>query len=109
MPLLYQHNVDAFIPMCLRAGSRKQEGLTNIPIIGCADAGKPILGEENLEGYLEIDRLVRDRSNLFVLRVKGDLGSNLRGGSCGARRHGPPEGSDHGRHAYEPWNSYWRP
>jgi SOS-response transcriptional repressor LexA len=43
-------------------------------MIGCVHAGTPILSEENLEGYLEIDRLPGDRSNLFVLRVKGDLG-----------------------------------
>lgn len=39
------------------AGSKK--GLTTIPIIGRVDAGTPILGEENLEGYLEIDRLAK--------------------------------------------------
>ena len=37
-----------------------------------------ILSEENLEGYLEIDRPVGDRSSLFVLRVKGDRVSDLR-------------------------------
>ena len=59
-------------------GAGSKRGLTNIPIIGRVDAGTPILGEENLEGYLEIDRLGGDRSNLFVLRVKGDLVSDLR-------------------------------
>jgi hypothetical protein len=37
-----------------------------------------ILGEENLVGYPEIDRLVGDRSNLFVLWVEEDLVSDLR-------------------------------
>ena len=52
--------------------------MTIILVIGHIAAGTPILDEENLEGYLEIDRLVGDRSNLFVLRVKGDLVSDLR-------------------------------
>jgi repressor LexA len=43
-----------------------------LPIVGRVAAGTPILATENLEGYLEIDRLLGDRSNLFVLRVKGD-------------------------------------
>jgi repressor LexA len=43
-----------------------------LPIIGRVAAGTPILATENVEGYLEVDRLLGDRSNLFVLRVKGD-------------------------------------
>ena len=52
--------------------------MTIILIIWHVAAGTPILDDENLEGYLEIDRLVGDRSNLFVLRVKGALVSDLR-------------------------------
>jgi hypothetical protein len=52
--------------------------LPNIPNIGRVIAGTPVLGEENLEGYPEIDRLVVDRSNLFVLWIEGDLVSDLR-------------------------------
>jgi repressor LexA len=43
-----------------------------LPIIGRVAAGTPILASENVEGYLEIDQLLGDRSHLFVLRVKGD-------------------------------------
>ena len=43
-----------------------------LPIVGRVAAGTPILAVDNLEGYLEIDRLLGDRSNLFVLRVTGD-------------------------------------
>jgi SOS-response transcriptional repressor LexA len=79
MSLLYQHNVEIFIPIISKCGEQEARGgLTNIPIIGRVDAGTPVLDEENLEGYLEIDRLGGDRSNLFVLRVKGDLVSDLR-------------------------------
>ena len=52
--------------------------MTIILIIGHVGAGMMILGAENLEGYLEIDRLVGDRSNLFVLWVEEDLVSDLR-------------------------------
>jgi hypothetical protein len=60
-------------------------------MIGCVHAGTPILSEENLEGYLEIDRLLGDRSNLFVLRVKGDLGSDLRERQLWRTLEWPPE------------------
>lgn len=43
-----------------------------LPIVGRVAAGTPILAAENFAGYLEIDRLLGDRSNLFALRVKGD-------------------------------------
>jgi repressor LexA len=43
-----------------------------LPIIGRVAAGTPILASENVEGYLEIDQLLGDRSQLFALRVKGD-------------------------------------
>ena len=45
---------------------------TGLPIIGRVAAGTPILATENIEGYLEIDRLLEDRSTLFALQVKGD-------------------------------------
>jgi repressor LexA len=43
-----------------------------LPIVGRVAAGTPILAVENLEGYLEIDRMLGDRTQLFALRVKGD-------------------------------------
>jgi len=43
-----------------------------LPIVGRVAAGTPILAVDNLEGYLDLDRLLGDRSNLFVLRVRGD-------------------------------------
>jgi repressor LexA len=41
-------------------------------IVGRVAAGTPILAVENLEGSLEIHRLIGERSNLFVLRLTGD-------------------------------------
>lgn len=43
-----------------------------LPIIGRVAAGTPILAVENVEGYLEIDRWLGDRTQTFALRVKGD-------------------------------------
>lgn len=45
---------------------------TGLPVLGRVAAGTPILAAENLEGYLDLDRLLGDRSNLFALRVQGD-------------------------------------
>jgi repressor LexA len=42
---------------------------TGLPIVGPVAAGTPILAVENLEGYLDIDRVVGDRAQLFALRV----------------------------------------
>jgi repressor LexA len=46
--------------------------LAGLPIMGYLATGRPLLPGETLEGYLEINRLLADRSNLFVLQVKGD-------------------------------------
>jgi repressor LexA len=45
---------------------------TGLPILGRVAAGTPILATENIEGYLEIDRLLGEQSPLFALQVKGD-------------------------------------
>jgi repressor LexA len=43
-----------------------------IPVLGRISAGKPILAEENVEGFLQVDaHLIRQRGD-FALRVKGD-------------------------------------
>ena len=49
-----------------------------------------MLAEESLEGSPEIDPLVEDRSNLFVLRVKGDLMSDLKEGQLWRTPEWPP-------------------
>jgi repressor LexA len=76
----YQH-VQALERKGVLGRTRRPHGLrlaaehlppTGLPIIGRVAAGTPILAVENIEGYLEIDRLLGDRSSLFALRVKGD-------------------------------------
>jgi repressor LexA len=76
----YQH-VHALERKGVLARARQHHGLrlapehtppAGLPIIGRVAAGTPILAMENIEGYLEIDRLLEDRSTLFALQVKGD-------------------------------------
>jgi repressor LexA len=76
----YQH-VRALERKGILARSRQHHGLRvrpehvppdGLPIIGRVAAGTPILAVENIEGYLEIDRWLGDRTQLFALRVKGD-------------------------------------
>ena len=76
----YQH-VQALERKGVLSTTRRHRGIrlspehvppTGLPILGRVAAGTPILAAENLDGYLEIDRLLGDRANLFVLRVTGD-------------------------------------
>jgi repressor LexA len=76
----YQH-VQALARQGVLTMARRQHGLqlaaehlppTGLPMIGRVAAGTPMLAIENIEGYLEIDRLLEDRSSLFALLVKGD-------------------------------------
>ena len=48
--------------------------LANIPIIGRVACGSPILAQENIEGYMPIDRiLIKNHPNrFFFLRAQGD-------------------------------------
>jgi len=76
----YQH-VQALERKGVLTRTRRHRGLqlteehlppTGLPIVGRVAAGTPILATENIEGYLEIDRLLGDRATLFALQVKGD-------------------------------------
>ena len=76
----YQH-VQALERKGALARARRHRGLrlapehtppAGLPIVGRVAAGTPILATENIDGYLEIDRLLGDRATLFALRVKGD-------------------------------------
>lgn len=44
-----------------------------LPIVGKVAAEEPILADENIEGYLNVDQsIVQQQKNTFVLEVKGD-------------------------------------
>jgi repressor LexA len=76
----YQH-VQALERKGVLTRARRHHGLpfaadhlppTGLPLVGRVAAGTPILATEHIAGYLEIDRLLADRSTLFALQVKGD-------------------------------------
>lgn len=50
-----------------------------IPLVGKVAAGRPILSEENLEGYLRIEDYFPKGEGVFFLKVQGDsmIGSGL--------------------------------
>ena len=48
---------------------RQSEG---IPVVGRVAAGEPILAEENVEGYINIERLFTKSGGVFLLKVSGD-------------------------------------
>ncbi|MBM4025555.1 MAG: repressor LexA [Planctomycetes bacterium] len=48
---------------------REPQGL---PIIGRVAAGTPILAEENVEGYVSVEKLFGEGEGTFALRVAGD-------------------------------------
>lgn len=48
---------------------KNQESANSIPLIGTIAAGQPILAEENIEDYFNIDTKIKAD---FALRIKGD-------------------------------------
>lgn len=55
----------------------EQEDVEEIPILGTVAAGRPILSDENLDGYVRLHRsfLKKDKS-YFALRIRGDSMEN---------------------------------
>lgn len=45
---------------------------TGVPLLGRVSAGKPIDAVENIEGYLDVSGIFKDRNGLFLLRVNGE-------------------------------------
>jgi len=43
-----------------------------VPILGRVAAGEPILAEENIEGYLDLEKLFDRSKGMFLLKVSGD-------------------------------------
>jgi len=48
------------------------ERVDGLPIVGTVAAGEPILAEENIEGYMNLQRLFERSQGTFLLRVSGD-------------------------------------
>lgn len=52
--------------------ARKRRKIEGIPILGRVAAGTPVLAEENIQGYMTVEKLLgRDRET-FLLQVAGD-------------------------------------
>lgn len=43
-----------------------------MPVLGRVPAGKPLLAEENIEGFLSVAREMASGKEVFALKVKGD-------------------------------------
>ncbi len=43
-----------------------------LPIVGEVACGKPCFAQEDIEGYLRLDKITKGSSELFCLRAKGD-------------------------------------
>ena len=48
---------------------RQAEG---VPVIGQVPAGEPLLAQQNIEGYINPDKLFRPYKDTFILKVRGD-------------------------------------
>ena len=48
------------------------ESISGIPVLGKITAGSPQIAQEDIVGYLDLDKLVNPDEDLFALRVKGD-------------------------------------
>lgn len=49
-----------------------KKDISSIPIIGQVRAGEPLVAEENIEGYLHLDKSICFSPDMFLLRVRGD-------------------------------------
>ena len=49
-----------------------KEVIYSIPILGKVQAGAPILAVEQIDGYLNLDRLIFSDDETFALKVRGD-------------------------------------
>lgn len=48
------------------------ERADGLPIVGTVAAGEPILAQENIEGYMNLQRLFERSQGTFLLKVSGD-------------------------------------
>ncbi|MBU6447312.1 transcriptional repressor LexA [Patescibacteria group bacterium] len=58
-------------------GESIQKGIIQAPILGSIQAGLPTLAEENIEDWINLPQtLVKNRQDVFLLRVRGDSMKN---------------------------------
>ena len=51
-----------------------KRGTEGIPIVGRVAAGEPILAEQNIEGYINLEDLFRQSKERFILKISGQHG-----------------------------------
>ncbi len=51
---------------------REQDRNQGLPILGRVAAGTPILAEENIQGYMAVEKLFSQDKGMFLLKVAGD-------------------------------------
>jgi repressor LexA len=56
----------------MRDADAEKEEVASIPLLGNVAAGKPLLAEENLQGYVQVPAASLGSSTHFALQVKGD-------------------------------------
>lgn len=66
----------------LKHSGGEEENFRKIPLLGSVAAGRPLLAEENLEGYLSIPEHFLKNGSYFALHVQGDSmsGAGIRDG-----------------------------
>ncbi len=58
-------------------GQSLQKGMFSAPLIGTVQAGMPTLAEENIEEWINLPQtLVKNRRDVFLLKVRGDSMKN---------------------------------
>lgn len=58
-------------------GESIQKGMIQAPILGSIQAGLPTLAEENIEDWINLPQtLIKNRQDVFLLRVRGDSMKN---------------------------------
>lgn len=58
-------------------GESVHKGMFSVPLLGSIQAGMPMLAEEQIEDWINLPQtLVRNRKNVFLLRVRGDSMKN---------------------------------
>ncbi len=55
-----------------RAIELVKEKIFSVPILGRVQAGSPTLAVENIEGYLDLEKIAFSDNQIFALRVQGD-------------------------------------
>lgn len=66
---IYNTDMDTLYTVDIESGEDAKRDYSPIPLVGTIAAGAPILAEENIEDYFNIDSKVKAD---FCLRIKGD-------------------------------------